>query len=154
MMPEFYPLKNQEIELLMRAPLLVSILIAGADGDIDQKEMKQAIQQARKNASKSNSHLKEFYKQVGEDFEDKMKVLMATFPHEPGMRNNLIVKDLSQVNSIYKKLPKTFATELHTSLCELARDVAASSGGVFGMNKVGEEEARWVTLPMLQPPNA
>lgn len=154
MIPAFQSLRDHEIELLLKAPLLASILIAGADGHIDHKEMKQAIQQAQKNASRARASLTEFYKMAGEDFEDKLKILIAGYPLESEARNQLIVDELTLLNSIFKKLPKTFAQDLYQSLCDLAQRVATSSGGVFGMNTVGQEEAKWVKLPMLQPPHA
>lgn len=152
MIQAFYTLTNSEIELLLRAPLLTSILIAGADGNIDHKEMKQAIVQAQKTESRAQTNMKEFYKMASQDFEDKLKILIAGYPRDPESRNKLIVNELESLNAIFDKLPRTFATELYNSLCSLAQSVATSSGGVFGMNKVGEEEARWVKLPMLRPP--
>ena len=43
MIPEFQKLDDAEIELVLKAPILVCILIAGADGDIDRKEINKAI---------------------------------------------------------------------------------------------------------------
>jgi hypothetical protein len=154
MIPAFDALSENEVELLLKAPLLASILIAGADGHIDHKEMKEAIQQAQKNASRARASLMEFYKMVGEDFEDKLKILIAGYPHEVKVRNPLIVEELTRLNSIFEKLPKSFSQDLYKSLCDLAQGVATSSGGMFGINKIGDEEARWVNLPMLRPPQA
>lgn len=39
-------------------------------------------------------------------------------------------------------------------LIMLAKEVAASSGGLLGMNKIGSEEARLVKLTMIQNPVA
>ncbi len=59
--PEFSQLNEQEIEVMQKAPILVSILIAGADGTIDNKEVKQAITIAEKQ-SQSKSVLKNYFK--------------------------------------------------------------------------------------------
>ena len=51
MIPEFKNLNEQEAELMQKAPILVSILIAGADGKIDNKEVRQAIAIAEKESN-------------------------------------------------------------------------------------------------------
>ena len=56
-----------ELEMLYKAPLLVSILIAGADGKIDKNEIKGGMSTAQKKAH-SNSALKLYFQNVAEDF--------------------------------------------------------------------------------------
>ena len=43
MIPEFEKITEEEVELLLSAPILVSILIAGADNEIDNSEIKKAV---------------------------------------------------------------------------------------------------------------
>ena len=43
MIQDFEKLSNAEIEVMMRAPIVVCILIAGADGTIDKKEIKEIL---------------------------------------------------------------------------------------------------------------
>ena len=153
MIPEFDELTNDEIELMMRAPILACILVAGADGNIDQKEIEGAIEVARKKQKRSLSHLLEFYRYVGEDFEDKLKVVIQSYPMKAVQRNPLIVEELAQLNKLLPKLDKSFALAFYSSMKEIAHKIAESSGGVLGMNKIGEEEARYVDLPMIKDPS-
>ncbi len=44
-------LTDSEKDFLMKSPILVCILIAGADGTIDRKEINEAIVQAKKKTS-------------------------------------------------------------------------------------------------------
>ena len=53
MIQEFNSLSSTEIELMHKAPILVCILVAGADGHIDQSEIRKAIVFASKRAGKS-----------------------------------------------------------------------------------------------------
>jgi len=152
MIPAFEHLSDTDLEILLKAPLLVSILIAGADGHIDQEEVKGAIRQAQRNAGRAHASLDEFYKTAGQDFEDKFKFVLALYPHDSKLRNPLVAQELAQLNAIFKKLPVPLASDLYKSLQQLAQQVASSSGGMFGMSKVGDEEARWINLPMLHPP--
>jgi hypothetical protein len=153
MIPAFDRLTDSEMELMLRAPLLTCILIAGADNDIDRKEIQEAIQLARKKANKSKASLAEFYRLVGEDFEDKLKVVIQSFPVEATQRNPLIAEELTQLNAILPKLNKSFAVEFYTSLKDVAMKIASSSGGLLGLRSIGQEEARYVNLPMIKDPS-
>lgn len=153
MIPAFDRLSDSEIELMLRAPLLTSILIAGADNDIDRKEIQEAIQVARKKANKSKASLADYYRLVGEDFEDKLKVVIQSFPVEATQRNPLIVEELTQLNEILPKLNKSFASEFYSSLKDIAMKIASSSGGLLGLRSIGQEEAKYVHLPMIKDPS-
>ena len=154
MIAAFDKLSDSEIELMLRAPLLTCILIAGADNDIDRKEIQEAIQVARKKASKSKASLLEYYRLVGEDFEDKLKIVLQSFPIEATQRNPLIIEELTMLNSIMPKLSKGFAAEFYQSLRDLAMKIASSSGGLLGLKSIGQEEARFVNLPMIKDPSS
>ena len=103
MLAQLARLTPSESDLVLRAPLLVCILIAGADNDIDRKEIQKAIELANKKQKRANSHLLEFYKVVGEDFEDKLKVLIQSYPYEATQRNPLITLDLQELNKVLSK---------------------------------------------------
>jgi hypothetical protein len=152
MIPAFSKLIGGEIDLMLRAPLTACILIAGADGHIDRKEIRKALAVARKKASGGSVQLVEFFRNVETDFEDKLKIVYQELPTEVNERNGLIAQELADLNAILAKVDKSFAIEFYNSLKYLASQIAASSGGVLGINSVGEEEARYVGLPMLKNP--
>ncbi len=152
MIAEFDGLSEPEIELMHKAPIWVCILVAGADNEIDQREMKLAINLASKKSKRNKSRLMEFYVTVAEDFEDKIKITLADFPIEVGQRNSLIVKELSRLNSILSKLEKGFAIQFYDSIREIATKIAESSGGILGIRSIGAEEAIFVGLPMINNP--
>ncbi len=138
---------------MLRAPLIACILIAGADGEIDRKEIQRAMDHTRKAATKSRQTVVDYFKLVQEDFEDKLKIVMQGFPSEVKERNQLIVEELSRLNTILPKLPGAFAAEFYSRMRDLAHQVASSSGGMLGLNAVGDEEARYVDLSMIQKPS-
>jgi hypothetical protein len=152
MLKEFRNLTDQEAEILLKAPILVCILIAGADGKIDEKEIKEAIALSKKNKN-TNSVLTHYFKEVSEDFEDKMKLLIQVLPQDCYQRNYLIIEELSKLNDIWLKVERHFAHTLYETLRQIAERIASSSGGVLGINAVHEEEARFIDLPMLQDPS-
>lgn len=152
MVPEFSKLDESEIELMLKAPILVCILIAGADGTIDKKEIKEGIAVASKQ-KKSKSLLAQYFKEVSTDFEDKLLILTQAYPYLPSERSALIVQELEGLNKLFSKLDKEFAVAFYDMLRELALKIASSSGGLLGMRSVGSEEAEFVELPMINNPS-
>ena len=152
MIPAFNKISDSEIEAMLRAPLIACILIAGADGHIDRKEIQKAIHHTQRSAAKSKASVVEYFKLVEVDFEDKLKIVLQSLPVDVNDRNQLIIAELTALNSILPKLQNTFAAEFYTKMKDLAHQVASSSGGLLGINKVGDEEAQYVELPMLKKP--
>ena len=152
MIPQFDRLTDAEAELMLRAPILVCILVAGADGHIDRKEIKEAIAVARKQ-KESASVLSAFFTIMAEDFEDKIKILIQSYPYESTQRTPLIVEELQGLNQLWTKLDRAFADAYYKMLKNLASRIASSSGGLWGIKTVTQEEARYVALPMIADPS-
>lgn len=153
MIPQFSKLTDAEAELIQRAPILVCILVAGADGHIDRKEIKEAIAVARKQ-KESASVLSEYFTIMAEDFEDKIKILIQSYPYESTQRTPLIVEELQSLNALWSKLDRNFAAAYYKMLKTLASRIASSSGGLWGIKTVTQEEARYAALPMIADPGA
>jgi hypothetical protein len=152
MIREFEKLNSAEIELMHKAPILVSILIAGADGKIDNKEVNRAISLTEAKQKRTRSSLMAFYTEVGTDFEDKIRIVIQSLPSKVDKRTTEISKLLSELERILKKLNKQIAIEFYNSLREIATEIAESSGGVLGLKTIGDEEALLVNLPMIKDP--
>ena len=152
MITEFQRLTESETELMLKAPILVCILIAGADGDIDRKEIREAISIAR-GRDKVKSVLSTYFEIMAEDFEDKIKILIQSYPYESSQRNPLIIQELAQLNGVWKKLTKEFSMPYYEMLKNVAIKIASSSGGLWGMKKIGAEEEKYLKLPMIADPS-
>lgn len=150
MIREFERLNENETELMLKAPVLVCILIAGADGTIDRKEIKEAIAQTRR---KNVSILSAYLEEVSQDFEDKLKVLIQSYPYESTQRTPIIINELHQLNAIWSKIDKGFSVQFYQMLRGLAEKIAGSSGGLWGLKTVDNEEAKYLHLPMVKDPS-
>ncbi|MEO9484671.1 MAG: hypothetical protein ABJG47_14530 [Ekhidna sp.] len=150
MIPEFEPLREDEIQVLLQAPVYVAILIAGADGKIDKSERKEAIEVARSKQSRSREQLHEFYKLVGEQFEDHFNKLIDQLPSGTDERISAITTELRKLNFILPKIDKNFAVKYHASLKDLAKKIAEASGGVLGYLSVSYEESKLMELKMIK----
>lgn len=151
MIKELEKLNDHEIELMLKAPVLLCILIAGADGTIDRKEIKEAINITVK--KKDKTILDNYFKEVAQDFEDKLKILLQSYPYESTQRNPILIQELGQLNPILNKLHKSFAKAFYDMLKELAEKIAGSSGGLWGMMSVDSEEEKYIRLPMIKDPS-
>jgi len=151
MLAEFKDLSNDETELMIKAPLLVSILIAGADGEVDRSEIRGALSTLVRKA-KSNASLRSYLENVSEDFEDKLKALIQGYPFNAEERTEMITNELSGLNDIFKKIDGKLSGEIYKSLKALALNIAKSSGGIFGIKSIGSEEAKHLDLSMITPP--
>jgi hypothetical protein len=151
MVAELSKLSSPELELVYKAPLLVCILIAGADGHIDRKEIKKAINIVQKKKTGVDS-VSVLFKEIAQDFEDKLKVLEQGYPYEAAQRTPLLSEELHGLNVLWPRLPSAFAKDYYDILLMLAKEVAASSGGLLGMKSIGSEEAKLVKLTMIKNP--
>ncbi len=150
MIREFYKLNSTEIELMLKAPVLVCILVAGADGTIHKKEIREAIAHTQK---KSKEALADYLREISQDFEDKLKILIQVYPQEFQQRNPIIMQELSQLNHVWKKMDPRFCAMVYQMLKELAAKIASSSGGILGINTVTDEEAKYLALSMIADPS-
>lgn len=139
---------------MIKGPILTCILIAGADDHVDNKEIKGTIEMARNKQKKAKGGpLGRFYEMVTEDFEDKLKIVLQSYPVNAAKRNDIISDELKGLNEILPKLDMAFAIEYYNSIKDIARGTAESSGGLLGIKSVGSEEALLVDLPMVQNPS-
>ena len=153
MVDQFNNLTQEEIDLMFQVPMLVAILIAGADNNIDKTEMKEAITLSKIKQQKARKELLDYYKEVGQDFEDKLKVLIQKYPIDAEVRNPEIIAQLTRLNEIFPKLDKNFAMDFYASIKDMARKIAESSGGVLGYMSIGYEESKLISLEMIKDPS-
>ena len=153
MIDELKELNAAELELIYKSPIITCSLISGADGNIDKREVSAAIKSSRKNAKRKRAMLYNFYTELAEDFEIILNKLIEIYPTDTEERNQRIINELSGLNPLFKKLDKTFSIVYYYSLLDIAKIIAKSSGGLFGIKSVSKEEKEYIDLPMLEDPS-
>lgn len=153
MINEFSNLREEEIRILLDAPVYVAILIAGADGEIDKKEIKKACGVVRAPRSDKQAQLIEYYNEVSLDFENKFQQKLDSLPKSVEKRNGAITNELRKLNFILPKINNDYSIHLVASLRDMALKVAKASGGVLGLLSVSKEEAEFVELDMIKNPS-
>lgn len=148
---ELESLTPAEQQILMDAVPYITILIAGADGEIDLKEVQWAEKLTKIRAFSYEEDLRPFYKKVGITYEDRLHELMDKLPKDRESRNAIVYEELAKLNQILPKLDHFYARHYYLSLKSFADHVAHASGGVMGWLSVGFEEHKVVDLPMIDP---
>ncbi len=145
----FQSLTEQEYQELVDAISKITILIANADGKVQQDEVAWAKKVTEIRSYKLPDRLKNFYKDVGKDFENKLKEILDHAPDDVDALADQLVCSLERLNPILQKLDNRLAFELYSSFKSFAKHVAKASGGFLGFGAINSEEYRWVDLPML-----
>lgn len=152
MIDDFKDLSEEEVEVLLNAPALVSVYIAGADDNIDKKEKSLAISLAKIKTYRARKALVPYYNLLHQDFEDRMNTLIDGLPGKAKDRNPVIESELEKLNDILPKLEKRFAIQFFQSLKDFAKQVAEASGGILGHFSINVEESKLMSLKMINDP--
>ena len=147
----FDQLSKEEIDALVEAPALITILVGAADGDLDREERTWSERLLRSRTYNNPKTLNEFYRVVVEGFWVKVHSEMAHLPEDPEARNTEISTRLERINPILAKLDLQLAADLYKGFLGLAEETAEASGGFLRIGAISAEEARWVKLPMITP---
>jgi hypothetical protein len=153
MIKQFKPLNDEEIELMGRAPILIAILVAGADNKIDKSEIKEALQISKYKPIKGRDLLVDFYKAISGDFEFNLIEEIASLPREARKRNPFIIAELEKLNKILPKLDRKFAIQFYESMKDIAKRIAKASGGVLGYISVDYQESKLMELKRIKNPS-
>ncbi len=129
----------------------ITVLIAGADGKIEEKELAWAEKVTQIRTYAAPEDILPFFQDVGKDFSDVLKCVIEESPEDTSARNQELTEKLSQLNDIMPLFEKSYGYALYKSLTSFAQHVAKSAGGVLGFFSIGKEEAKLVDLPMLNP---
>ncbi|MBS1552072.1 MAG: hypothetical protein JST15_08405 [Bacteroidetes bacterium] len=152
MIPEFKNLNDHEIHIMLSAPALITLLIAGAEGNIEEKEIDWGAKIAHFRAEDKDSILQNYYKEVDRTFDESLKEYIVMIPHDVHDRTEKINSRLAKINQILPKLDKKFAMEFYKSILTLSTQVAKASGGIWGYGSISREEQKLIDLDVIHRP--
>lgn len=147
------PLTKEEQDVILKAPAMITILVSGADDEIDEQERTIASKISKYKRLTGKPLMIPYYEMVYNRFEDTLVELLKDYPKLATVRNPIIVKQLEQLNDILPKLDQEFAEAFYESMKDYAHHVAEASGGFLGFFKVSEEERKWLDLNMINDPS-
>jgi hypothetical protein len=146
---ELEHLSEEQRSLVFRTPALLSVLVAGADHDIDQKEIVHAIKAVHYRSLLENDFLQEYYRAIEERFEHETYHIIQKFEGQPEEREAYIVEELTGLNDILPKIERRYAAILLENWKSLAKSVAKSAGGFLGFETISLAESHFIDLKMI-----
>lgn len=142
-------LDREEETLLFDSIPLITILIAGSDGEIDNKELQESENITKIRAYTNPDALGEFYTRVGQNFNERLSELLEELPSDTQERTDALSLRLSGLTEILQKVDMDFADVYYGSLKSFARYVAEATGGFLGFGNVSYKESELIDLPMI-----
>ena len=146
----FKVLSDAEFDQLKDAIALITVYIAGADGDIDEDETNWAEKVTKIRSYSLPKNLSGFYEEVGVDFHSRLENYVSTLS-DLETRNKTVEQALTDINPILAKLPKKLGAAMYHSYISFAKHVAKASGGFLGFFSIGPNEAALLDLKMITP---
>ena len=152
MLYQLQKLSSEEQTSIKRSPIWVTLLVACADYDIQEKEIDRAKEIIHIKSYALQNDLKNLYKELDANIEQEIDQALAAIPAGGNDRIQYLEEKISELNPILGKLDSTFNKQLYKSLKSVALAVAQSDGGLFGVGRISDEEERYISLPMLKKP--
>jgi hypothetical protein len=121
---QFKKLSMSEKKLLLKAPALMSIIAAGTDQKVDQKEREEAIQLAHLRTFNSIPLLQPYYKEVELVFEKNLEELLLKYEPLDEAQQNQMKIELKTIYDILSKLENNFQNEFKSSLKSFGEHVS------------------------------
>jgi len=151
MLEGFQHLSTDEIDALVAAPVNITALIGGADGEIDREERNWSERLMRARTYTQPHLIQEYYRVASDGFLAKLDKAMDALPEDVEARSVMLAARIEALNPILAKLDQELAATLYKSFLVLAKETAKASGGFLRIGAVSSAEHQWVGLPMLVP---
>jgi hypothetical protein len=142
-------LSKEDLTQLEDAFAYITILIAGADGKIDEKEITWAEKIAHIRTYAGDERLKAFHEEVDQNLHSRIETLISELPKDVSSRSKIISEKLAQLNPVLSSLDPYIGAYLYKGFLSFAERTAKSSGGFLSFFTISSEEKKWIGLPML-----
>jgi hypothetical protein len=152
MLYQLRKLSNSEQEIMLKAPIWVSLLVACADQHLDESELKTAKKLIHVKTFSEASDVRNLYREIELSIDQTVDEECAALPFDPVERIGYLQNKIEQLNALFPKLEHTYALQFYKSLKDLALHIAKAEGGVLGIGNINNEEYPFLKLPMLQKP--
>ena len=147
----FSALNEGQYNELKDSLALVTVLIAGADDNIDEQELNWAEKLTHIRSYTKPESLNSFYVDVEQGFHRRLEELIKELPGALGARQEAISSRLANLNTILPLLDNEIGHQIYESLTSFAKHIAKASGGFLRFASVSKAEKEWIHLPMIDP---
>ena len=131
MIPQFEKFNPRERELLLHAPVLLSVLASCSPNSINQKQKADAVKLAHIKTFTAIPELQPYYKEAEKDFVSHFeKTADRYFPFDE-LHLNMLKSEIKNVREIIAKLNHAYGEALTKSLERYAIHVKRSTYSIF-----------------------
>lgn len=120
---QFTGLTDEEKALLIKAPVLISILAAGGDDNMSEYERAEAVSQAHLKTFTGTQLLHPYYTEVDHRFKANFDLALALYTPFNDHRRARLTQEVDRLNKVIGKLDSGYANTLRKSLGDYARHV-------------------------------
>lgn len=132
------PFLRKEWDKLVGAPVVTFLMVAAADGTIDDKEKSEFAKIMVEQKGVESQALKAALGAAAENID-------ALMSHYSSSAMNF-VEQLSEARSIISQYAQDGGVQFCKDLCQIAERVAASSGGFLGLRSIGKKERNVISF--------
>ncbi len=150
MLKEFKNLTPAEQQLMFDAIPLITVLVAGADDDIDEVELAEAKRLADIRSFNNSGQTNAYYEAIDNSLTQRIQELIKELPNALAPRQEAIVEQLRGLNDVFAKMEEPFGYLYYKSFRSFAKHVAEAHGGFMRFMTIGPQEAEVIDLPMLE----
>jgi len=138
-----------EKDLVMNALPILTVMIAAADGKVDESETGWATKLTEIRGYSHEERLQGYYDVVGKDFDQKVRMMVKALPADQKSAVPELAEQLAGLNTILPQLPPKIAGIFLKSLRTFATHIARASGGFLKIASISKEEKALIDLPMI-----
>lgn len=129
----------------------ITILVAGADDNIEAEEIAAAEKLTQIRSFKYHDEMKPYYESVNETLKARINALLVNLPNELEARQAAVSAELEKLNPILAKMDLHRGHVFYQTFLSFAKHVARSTGGFIGTFTINSEEKKVIDLPMIAP---
>lgn len=131
MIDQFDKLTTTEQALLLKAPVLVSVLASCSNKEVNKHQKADAVKLAHLKTFTANPLLISYYTEVERKFEEQFEDAIREYFPFGEVQRTALKKEIDKVNQLMGKLDGMYARLLHKSLEKYANHVKKAAHSVF-----------------------
>lgn len=131
MIPQFEKLTRREQELLIKAPVLLSVLASCSERGINQKQKADAIKLAHIKTFTAVPELQPYFKEVESNFKEYFEEAAGQYYPFDEHQRHLLKMEIRKIQEIITRLNPRFASALNKSLERYVIHVKRATYSIF-----------------------
>jgi len=142
-------LTKEEIQTIKDAYAYIAVLIAGAEGKIDNKELAFSEKIVQIRSFSGDERLYHLHEEITKELPGKIHEVVNSLTGDQASRNKMLSAEIEKLNPILANLDPFMGNYMYKGFLSFAERIAKSSGGFLSFFSISPEEKKWIKLPML-----